>query len=32
MQLDVKITFLHGRLEEQIFMSQPEGYVKKGDE
>ena len=26
-QLNVKTTFLHGRLEEEILISQPEGYV-----
>ena len=26
-QLDVKTTFLYGRLEEEILMSQPKGYI-----
>ena len=31
-QLDVKTTFLHGDLEEDIYMQQPEGFVKRGKE
>ena len=31
-QLDVKTTFLHGDLEEELHMQQPQGYDVKGKE
>ena len=31
-KIDVKTTFLHRNLEEEIYMKQPEGFTMKGKE
>ena len=31
-QMDIKTTFLHGDLDKEIYMEQPEGFIVKGKE
>lgn len=32
LKMDGKTAFIHGKLREEIYMSQPEGFVVKGKE